>query len=85
MTPRTIIVDLASVTWRILVPTLFGAGLGYLFDYFLGTRAICFLVFSALGLIIGCKSALALVNGARKESNTFDDDIRRRSPRKFDS
>lgn len=66
MTPRSILMDLANVTWRILVPTLLGAGLGYFLDQFFTTRAIFFLAFSAVGLIIGCKSALAIIYGAQK-------------------
>jgi F0F1-type ATP synthase assembly protein I len=90
MTPRRIVSDLALVTWRMVVPALLGAGVGYGLDRFLGTRAVFFLVFSAVGLIIGGKSALALTNAMptpkEKERKTFDDDHRRRrTPRKFDS
>lgn len=85
MTPWSIILDLATITWRMLVPALIGAALGYGLDQFFQTTAIFFLALSTLGLIIGGKSALALTNTMPKERNTFDDDTRRRrSPRKFD-
>lgn len=67
MSLHHILLDLTKVTWRMLIPTLLGAGLGYGLGKIFGGVPIFFLAFSAAGLIIGIRSALSLINNKDKE------------------
>ena len=64
---RAVIVkDLLNITWRMLVPTMFGLFAGMYIDTLLGSSPVGFLLGSAIGFLAGIMLALRVLKKAQE-------------------